>query len=44
MAAMATAPAMAAGIGIPAASSDTTLIPPIITNSPCAKLITRLAM
>ena len=35
---------MAAGIGMPVATSDTALMPPIITNSPCAKLMTRLAL
>ena len=40
----ATAPRIATGIGAPAATSETALMPPIITNSPWAKLITRLAL
>ena len=34
----------AAASGSPAPTSVTALMPPIITNSPCAKLITPLAL
>ncbi len=42
--ASAIAPSAASGSGRPAAARNTVAMPPIITNSPCAKLITWLAL
>ena len=43
-AAASTATGIASGSGSPASASDTVAMPPIITNSPCAKLMTWLAL
>ena len=44
IAAMPIAPRIATGMGTPVATRETALMPPIITNSPWAKLMTRLAL
>ena len=44
MTAASTASGTAASSGSPAPTSVTALMPPIITNSPCAKLMARLAL
>ena len=44
MVAAATASRMASGMGRPSATSETVAMPPIMTNSPWAKLITWLAL